>query len=345
MKILVLSHDCDLVLYKMFESLSRDPGFGIAVAGPETDRAKSPGGIPYIPMVEIKSKFTLPAIRNLRRILKEGKFDIVFAVSTSALSTALFASMMLPVKVVGYRGTQAKVRKFDPTYYLALLNPRVDHIVCETADIEEYLSRYIPARKLSTKTKPYDIAWVADAMADPIMYPGEELQIVYIGISKGRPHKGLSHLLDAMRMLGSESVHLTVVGEAEPSDVASAPQNVTFTGNRPDAVRYLPEADLFVLSSTRDASPRVVREAQACGVPCIVSDIPGARDLIIPGETGLLVPPGDARAIAEAVLRLKADTELRKKMSQAAIENIRQNFRPDDYADYFKSTFQKLTGK
>lgn len=342
MKILVLSHDCDLVLYRMLASLNDDEAFDITVAGPETDRIKVPCGIAFEPAAAIKSKFTFRAIRDVRRLLRQGGYDAVFAVSTSALSTALFASIGIKVKIVGYRGTQARVRPFDPTYYMALLNPRVDHIVCETPDIEQYLGRYIAPRKLSTKTKPYDLAWVAEAEADPVSYPSDVLQLVYIGISKGRPHKGLEHLLEAMRLLGDKAVHLTVVGNAEQAAIDSAPDNVTFTGNRADALRYLPRADIFVLSSTRDASPRVVREAQACGVPCIVSDIPGARDLIIDGTTGVLVEPANPQAIADAVLRLASDPDLRKKMGAAAKEHIRRNFRTEDYTDYFKKTFLAL---
>ncbi len=342
MNILVLSHDTDLVIYRMLHDLNKDAEFSVTVAGPESDRKKVPEGIRYLPMREIKSKITFGAIRDVRKILKNEKFDAIYAVSTSALSTAILASVRLKVKIVGFRGTQAKVRPLDPTYYLALLNPRVDHIVCETPDIEEYLKKYIPAEKLSTKAKPYDVAWVADAVANPVKYDTDKLQLTYIGVSKGRPHKGLRPLLDAMELMKKDPVHLTVVGEAEPADTAGAPGNVTFTGNRPDAVRYLPGSDIFVLSSTRDASPRVVREAQACGVPCVVSDIPGARDLIISGKTGLLVEPGNPQAIADAVRALAADPEKRKIMGKAAEEHIRLNFRPEEYVEYFRNTFLSL---
>ena len=53
------------------------------------------------------------------------------------------------------------MKKLDPTYYMGILNPRVDHIVCETADIQEYLTRYIDKDKLSVSVKPFDIDWVA----------------------------------------------------------------------------------------------------------------------------------------------------------------------------------------
>jgi len=345
MKILVLSHDTDLVTYQMLRDLNGKAEFSVTVAGPESDRKKVPEGIRFMPMREIKSKMTWGAILDVRKIIKNEKFDAIYAVSTSALSTAILASVLLKIKIVGYRGTQAKVRPLDPTYYLALLNPRVDHIVCETPDIEEYLKKYIPEEKLTTKAKPYDVAWVADAVANPVTYAADKLQLTYIGISKGRPHKGLRPLLDAMALMKDEPMHLTVVGEAEPADIAGAPGNVTFTGNRPDAVRYLPGSDIFVLSSTRDASPRVVREAQACGVPCLVSDIPGARDLIIPGKTGLLVEPDNPQAIADAVRALAAEPERRKSMGKAAAEHIKLHFRPVDYVEYFKNTFLNLSNE
>ncbi len=342
MKLLTIYHDCDLVTYKMLEQLQQQPDIEVAVAVDAEHRAAVPQCLPTVEIETIKSKFTLKAIRSLRKVLTEGGYDAVYCISTSALSTAIWASVMLPVKVIGYRGTQARVRRFDPTYRMALLNPAVDHIVCETPDIEQYLAKFVPVKKLSTKTKPYELEWVAEAEANPVEYCGRELQVCYIGITKGRPHKGLRHLLDAMALLDVPA-QLTVVGEADEKDVDSAGGNVTFAGTRPDALRFLPKADVMVLPSTRDASPRVVREAQACGVPCIVSDIPGARDLIIPGATGLLVPPASPQAIADALRELADEPERRRTMGQAGKRHIAEHFRLSDYTEYFTKLLRNLT--
>jgi len=325
--------------------LSMRPGFEIWIAG-EGESAKEHGGrVHGIETPPIKSKLSLGAIRALRRIMKRLEIDAVFCHSTSGLSCSLIASAGLKTKVIGYRGTQAKVRRFDPTYRLALLNPAVSHIVCAGDDIADYLSRWIPREKLSAKRKPYDLAWVADALANPEPWgkrTEDEFRLVYVGMTKGRPFKGLMTLIEAANRLKDCGVRLTVVGEADPSEIAAASDNVTFAGFRTDAVRFLPESDVFVLPSYRDASPRVVREAQACGVPCIVTDIPGTRELIIPGETGLLFPAGDTDALAKAITTLKADPARLSNMRAAARKHIRDHFSPKEYTDYFEQLFTSL---
>lgn len=351
-KVMLIGHDADLVTINTFEALAAR-GYDICLA---TDNADSPTTtLPRLVIAPIRGKLNLKAIFSLRRAMRQFRPDIVYAVSTSALSTALQASRGLGVTIVGYRGTQARVHRFDPTYRMALLNRRVDHIVCETPDILEYLKNYIPAAKLSGHPKPYALDWVADALANPVTVGNRQdddhrnLNIVYIGITKGRPHKGLHYLLEAIRLLGQQRddipARLTVVGQAEQSDIDNATDNVIFTGNRTDAIHFLPDADVFVLPSTRDASPRVVREAQACGIPCIVSDIPGARDLIIADgadPSGILVPPANPQAIVDAIIKIYDDPELHLRMCHAATSNIAKNYQPKDYTDYFDSLFKTL---
>ena len=351
--VVVLSHDCDLVLYQTFKALADSGAADITIAAPDT-QVLPVDGLKRVAMREVKSKFTPSAIGSLRKIAKALRPDIIFAVSTSALSTALQATRWLrhAPAIIGYRGTQAHVHPYDPTYRMALLNRRVAHIVCETPDIREYLGRYIPPERLSGRPKPFMRQWVQNAVAHPysIGHDGDQIKIAYVGITKGRPHKGLPTLLQAVRILGGEGlkVSLTVVGEADEKDIEAAPKGIVeFTGNRPDAMHYLPGADVFVLPSLRDASPRVVREAQACGVPCVVSDIPGARDLIttIAGgqdePSGILVPPGDAPAIAQAVKDIALDRDRRARMSAAALRNIDDNYAMDDYVAYFAALFKK----
>lgn len=345
MKILVTNHTIDKVIRQTMADLSMRPGFEIWIAGEGEGTKKHGGNVQGIEIPPINSKVSFRAIRALRAAMKSLGIDAVFCHSTSALSCSLIASAGLDTKVVGYRGTQAKVRRFDPTYRMALLNPAVSHIVCAGDDIAEYLSRWIPREKLSAKRKPYDPAWVADAVANPEPW-GErkegEFRIVYIGMTKGRPFKGLMTLISAANRLKDNGVRLTVVGEADPSEIEAAADNVTFAGFRSDAVRFIPEADVFVLPSHRDASPRVVREAQACGVPCIVTDIPGARELIIPGKTGYLFPVDDTDALVKILTDLKADPARLAEMGHAARQHILDHFSPKEYTDYFEQLFRSI---
>jgi glycosyltransferase involved in cell wall biosynthesis len=73
-----------------------------------------------------------------------------------------------------------------------------------------------------------------------------------------------------------------------------------------------------VPSTCLDASPTVTLEAMACGKPVIGSNIGGIPDQIVEGETGLLIPPGDAGALRAALMRLITDESLRLRMGAAA---------------------------
>jgi len=350
--IILIAHDCDLVLYKAFDALASSQSFNITVAGTPGQLEEAAYHAPHcarVNMLPIKGKLSLKAARSLRHIIDSHHTDAIFAVSTSALSTAIIACRRRHknVAIVGYRGTQARVHRFDPTYRMALLNPRVDTIICETPDIASYLSRFIDADKLPVCAKPFMRQWVEDAIANPVTLAQDApdaLRICYIGITEGRPHKGLNFLVDAIAILNSRHfpVHLTVVGKADDSLIASAPVNISFTGNRRDAINFLPGAQLFVLPSLRDASPRVVREAQACGIPCIVTDIPGARDLIIaagPDISGITVPAADATALADAIQNLGKDADMRRHMSENALKNIDRNFSFPAYVAFLTDVF------
>ena len=93
---------------------------------------------------------------------------------------------------------------------------------------------------------------------------------------------------------------------------------IVCTGYVADAAPYYRAMDLMVLPSWREGFPNVVLEAAASGVPVVATTCTGSCDAVVPEVTGLLVPPGHADAIAEAVLRLLGNDELRKGMSGAA---------------------------
>lgn len=341
--ILVPNDELDLITRKTLEAVNASPDVRITIAGPgEGER----GGVEAPP---IRSKMDLKAIFFYRRLIKQLGVTGTFSVSTSALATMIAATAWRrDVINIGYRGTQARIHRTDPANHLALLNRRVRHVVCETSDIEEYLGGLIGPSKVSGMPKPFMLEWADDAMKNPKRHDKQDdstLKLIYIGMAKGRPQKGLRQLIEAMKLLEGESVTLTVIGSADESDMEIAPSLVTFLGPRTDAINFIPTHDVLMLTSIRDASPRTVREAQACGVPCIVTDIPGARDLIADGETGLLIKPDSPEAIAESVRRLLRHPEERKAMASKTRDFIARNFSFEKYVDYFIRLFKSLCSK
>lgn len=354
MNILVTDRELDVIGYDMLEKLAEKPEYTIYVAVNPSNLFRVKGKCVPLMIPEIDSKFIWKVIRKLRQYVKQYRIDLVYSPGSSGLSNALFATIGTKARNIGYRGTQAKVKKSDFTYYLGILNPRVAHLVCETEDIRDYLSAgYLPPDRLSVILKPYDVEWVREACHSPKPVPGVPegaVTCVYVGSCKKRPFKGLTSLVQAFQRIEDEHVHLVFIGEYDQSDwdlaqAGPSSARIHFLGRQNDAIHYLPNCDIFILPSIRDASPRVVREAMACGLPCIVSDIPGARDLLVDGETGLLFPAGDSEALAATVKRLAADREERLRMGKAGKERIETAFRVDDYVRNYDNLFQRVYRK
>lgn len=222
MNILLVYKEADIATYKMLEGLSKLEDFNIYIASPQsyTDK-KIYGNCTPLDLPVITSKFNWNVIRALREIIKTYRIDLIYSPSSSGLSNALFASIGTRAKNIAYRGTQAKLKRFDPTYYLGILNPAVEHVVCETKDIEEYLSRFIARKRLTTSTKPFDIDWIKEAVRTPKQaddIPDDAFRCIYIGATKNRPFKGLTDLIHAFILLDDPRVHLTIVGEYGEND-------------------------------------------------------------------------------------------------------------------------------
>jgi rhamnosyl/mannosyltransferase len=157
---------------------------------------------------------------------------------------------------------------------------------------------------------------------------GDDQAPLLLFVGKLRHYKGLHVLLEAMHQIDA---HLLVIGagmmEAEWRQKAASErvaEKVTFWGERPDSDKLAAyyAADLFVLPSTNraEAFGIVLVEAMACGLPLVSTELGTGTSFVNQhGETGLVVPPEDAPALAAAINRLLQDEALRRRMGQAAV--------------------------
>ena len=116
--------------------------------------------------------------------------------------------------------------------------------------------------------------------------------------------------------------------EALAGDLGLGPAAV-FTGQRADVARLLGALDVFVLPSLREALPIAVLEAMAMRVPVIATPVGGVPEVVQDGATGLLVPPGDAAALREALARLLADPALAARLAAAGQARVQAEFSLD----------------
>jgi glycosyltransferase involved in cell wall biosynthesis len=117
----------------------------------------------------------------------------------------------------------------------------------------------------------------------------------------------------------------------------------TLRGFMPDARRLLAAFDIFVLPSTQpDPFPTVILEAMSAGVAVIATAHGGPLEMIVDGETGLLIPPSDPDALADAIERLVSDPELRKAMGQAARERFKKRFALEPYLNRIQAIYDEV---
>jgi glycosyltransferase involved in cell wall biosynthesis len=153
---------------------------------------------------------------------------------------------------------------------------------------------------------------------------------VAVMVSRMLWDKGVGELVDAARLLQRRGVSLRVVlvGSPDPENPASIPErqlrdwhasgDVAWWGERSDVAKIWADCHIAVLPSYREGLPKSLLEAAACGRPLVATDVSGCREVVRDGATGLLVPPRDARALADALERLATDRDLRRRMGAAA---------------------------
>lgn len=150
--------------------------------------------------------------------------------------------------------------------------------------------------------------------------------------------KGHRVLLDALPGLVARWPELRVVlfgrGREEAAlrsrvvDLGLA-RHVVFAGFRDDLERLLPCLDLLAHPASMEGLGVSLLQAAAAGVPVVASRVGGIPEAVLDGATGLLVPPGDVSALADAIARLLADSALRERLGQAGQARMREAFSLD----------------
>lgn len=117
---------------------------------------------------------------------------------------------------------------------------------------------------------------------------------------------------------------------------------VRFLGPIEQIEDYLRASDIFVLSSEREGLPNALIEAMACGLPVVATEIGGVTDLIVHGESGLLVPAGDASALEEGIMRHLSQPEHARRMASAAEATVRKRLAWPQIVTRYASLYAEL---
>ena len=160
---------------------------------------------------------------------------------------------------------------------------------------------------------------------------------VFVGRIVG--DKGINELIEAFKRLEPNSAKLILVGrfedkldpvKLETKQEIEVNPNIVCTGQQPDVRSFYEQADAFVFPSYREGFPNTVMEAGAMELPCIVTNINGSNEIIIPDKNGVIVQPRDSYALYEAMKRFIDHPEFVQKLSANArkmiIDRYEQHF-------------------
>ena len=287
---------------------------------------------------------------SLAHLIDEERPDVVHAVAMQPMvmtSLALAKADHRPSAVIlhltgqGYLGHSHSPIAYvlRPLAQAALRRCTANHRAWLVAENSDDVAKMISDRI----ALPGRTAIVPGAGVDLALYPQTPAplnptpRVAYVG--RMLRSKGLHVLVDAHRLLRARgvTVDLALYGDADTGSREAITRDTlsswngeagtTWHGRTKDIVGVWRVADIAVVPALGgDGMPRAMLEAAACGRPLVVSDVPGCRQFVRPGVEGLVVPPGDPGALAEALASLAGDPKFRLLAGAAARRRVLQDY-------------------
>jgi glycosyltransferase involved in cell wall biosynthesis len=299
--------------------------------GPLVEAARS-AGARYFPLEQVRRPIAWRdalGLVELVRLMRRLRPDVVHLNSSKIGVLGMLAALIarVPIRIFTVHGwafnAEPGAQRVLYTWLHRLLRPLTTAIVCVS---ETELSHGLAQRTCTRAQAVVIYNGVDAAAAQRSALDGVPPLILSVTRLKA-PKDGVT-LARALRRLEPGSYRAAIVGtgpdgaavEAELGDAGE------LLGERADVAERLAGAEVFVLSSRSEGLPMSILEAMAAGLPVVASAVGGIPELVVDGETGLLVPPGDAEALADALRKLVTDPELRRRFGAATRARVEERF-------------------
>ncbi|MBP7583490.1 MAG: glycosyltransferase family 4 protein [Spirochaetes bacterium] len=291
--------------------------------------------------------FSMRAFNLTRRLLKERRYDIIHDVQCLGWGLLPMKGYGMPiVTTVHHPLTKDREADFirDKTFWeyatTVLFYPlgmqrivinRLDRVVTSSMEGVDELEKAFGLKrdKISVVYNGLDVEVFSNGGEKR-----DENTLLFVGNTEDYK-KGTRYLLEALSLL-PKKIKLTIVDEGPPKRLAAyelakrfgVEDRVTFTGKVSMAalVHLYCTATLVVVSSLHEGFGLPAAEGMACETPVVSTTSGALKEVMKHGETGLLVPPKDPRAMADAIMQLVSNKKLREKMGKAGRKRAVENF-------------------
>jgi glycosyltransferase involved in cell wall biosynthesis len=305
-------------------------------AGELRQRAKE--GLDLIPLTP-KNEMDLSAAWRLSRLIKQLRPDVVHAhdphgVAMAALALSMSTQLDKPPLVAARRvDFHIKGNALSRWKYR-----QVDCFICASEAIRKMLvADGVPAVRAVTIHEGIDLGHVKAAPAADLhaeLWLPHQAPIVG-NVAALVPHKGQRHLIEAAAIVVTRvpDARFVIAGEGELRPALERQikdhhleKHVFLTGFRPDVLSVHKAFDIFVMSSVTEGLGTSLLDAMACGKPIVATTAGGMPEVVKNGTTGILVPPRDHEAMANAIVDLLSNHQKRSEMGAAGQARARVYF-------------------
>ena len=327
------------------------------VAHPDGElRRRLPADIEVVPLAT-RNDVDLPAAWRLSRVIRDLQPDVVHAhnphgVAAAATALSIASASRRPALVAAHRvDFHLNANAFSRWKYR-----QVDRFVTASEAIRAMLLQGgVPPDRAVTVHEGIDVERVVGVepmnVREEYWFPPHSL--IVGNVAALVPHKGQRFLIDAAAIVVREmpEVRFLVLGEGELHASLEheirhlhLSQHVVLAGFRADVLGVLKGLDLFVLSSVTEGLGTSLLDAMAAGRPIVATRAGGIPEVVLHGETGLLVPPRDAAALAAAILEMLRDPARRRRFAEAGLARVRERFSADRMVDQTLGVYAGLVG-
>jgi glycosyltransferase involved in cell wall biosynthesis len=290
-----------------------------------------------VPLYDLggRQSYDLRLVWRLASVLRRENPDVVFSVlrytNLITLLACRLAGGQARVVVNEQNPPGAEFALFGArrvkAWFLRHLYPWADRVTAISAGIaRELVSVYgLPQDKVQVIPNPVDLVRVRTLAAARLEHPWFQLGLpVLVAAGRLHPQKGFTYLIRAFSLVRDVlPCKLVILGEgplrAELEGLIASlglTEDVALPGFQENPYNYICHSSMFVLSSLFEGFGNVLLDALVLGVPVVSTRCPvGPEDIITDGVSGIFVPPADEKALAQAILRILKDSELRRLLS------------------------------
>lgn len=306
--------------------------------------------------IGVAPKLSKAAIAAIRSEIISFRPDVIQAYTPFGLAWANLASTFLPKsmkrpKVISFRGITKRVARLDPSNLLTFYYPALKWHACESIAIQDSMVRSGFKRSCCPVVYSSSPLYPSQKHAEELRADWKipEGAFLFGSVVSIRPVKGIDILLEAMSLLESENIRLAVIGDGTYPALEKwlrhpkVQSRVRMLGRMGGASQYMHAFDGFVMPSRSEGLCRALIEAMQVGLPCIVSDAGGMKELVRHGKEGYVVPKENPKALAAAMEQMVASGD-RGMMSESCKTHIQTMCSPQVVTSKLLQVYEAALG-